>query len=201
MVNEVYPTKITRLKENIKNIKEDISLADENILNKENFRIDVKDKTYLERHEAGVAIMSVVKNKDKMLLEQILGSYRGFELSCISKIESTVFGMERQLSFSGKSGIKYHLNITDATENGIVSRIENGINKLSSYLEEQEKRLDENVRSLAGAKQELEKPFMYEARLIELRERQKEIQEELYKKDKTNDTQQPEEVINNGKIR
>lgn len=180
LIKNVYPEKIANIEKNIEDIKEDISLAEKNKIENDNFTIVISGKVYTDRRTAGAAIMSIVKSKKNMYEEVQLGTYRGFTLTCLSRIN--INAMERTLYVKGK--FKYALDITETTENGVVIRIDNTINKIPECAKNSEKNLEQVKNSLEAAKAEVKKPFAHKEKLENLKNRLEEIQKELFVEDK-----------------
>ena len=115
----------------------------------------VLGRQYMTRTSAGTALLDACK--DITGLEPVtVGSYRGFSLS---------------LSFSGfhyvltlKGRLSYELELGEDPR-GNLTRIDNGLNKLTEYLAGDEARLASLRQQLESAKAELGKPFLQEEEL------------------------------------
>ena len=112
-----------------------------------------------------------------------LGSYRGFSISLINSgatdnLLDTQNHSVKQIIISGYTEEKFDLALVPSLN---IKKINEKINHLSVELEEYKNTLADKQRQLEQCKLELEKPFEYEEKLVELLTRQNEIDRVLNK--------------------
>lgn len=154
-----YPQEIARLQSRIKGLEQDVETAKQHPKgNADNFSgMVVKGMHFDKKDEAGGAILNACKAM-KTSDAVPLGEYRGFNL----ELSFDTFKRTYIVIVKGKTSKEVELG-TDA--NGIITRIDNGIDKFSDTLEYCKKELENTEKQLETAKIEVEKPFAQEEEL------------------------------------
>lgn len=164
-----YPQKIAGLKSRIKGLEQDVETAKQHPKsNADNFSgMVVRGMHFDKKDEAGGAILNAckaMKSSDAVPL----GEYRGFNM----ELSFDTFKRSYVVTVKGKTSKDVELG-SDA--NGIITRIDNGIDKYVETLEYCKKGLENTEKQFETAKVEVEKPFAQEdelktksARLAEL---------------------------------
>ena len=115
----------------------------------------VLGRQYAEKATAGAALLDACK--DITGLDSVtVGSYRGFSLSL------SFSGFKHVLTLKGR--LSYELELGEDPR-GNLTRIDNGLKKLSEHLADDETRLAGLRHQLESAKAELGKPFLQEEEL------------------------------------
>ena len=122
-------------------------------------------QTYMEKEPAGAALLEACKDVTGLDLVAI-GSYRGFSLAL------SFSGFRHMLTLRGK--LSYELELGESLY-GNLTRIDNGLEKLSKHLGDDEAQLASLRQQLEDTKAQMGKPFPQEeelkqksARLVEL---------------------------------
>ena len=168
-ITQHYPKQIAQLKELEAGFESDIQMYVQNrFLDKESFSIQIGNRIYTDKKEAGAALLEMCKNLKSHTEPVLIGAYQGFQVSIhyrflLSRFVATLKG---KLSHEVELG-------ADALGN--LQRLNNALDAMSAQLEEiKQKRL--NVEhQLETAKTEVEKPFLKEAELKEKQERLSEL--------------------------
>ncbi len=157
-----YPCKIQKAKEYIKRLTQDINLAENNPISKsDSFSIQIQDKIYNERADAGELIIELCKSLEKNKCKCI-GFYRGFKLSIYYEAGGFFAVLDNKLT---------HTVTLSSDAVGNIRRIENEIKRLPEYLSDEQKELESLTKNLEAAKQEIKVEFAQEAELIEKQEK------------------------------
>lgn len=164
------PKRITYLTEHISCLEEDMKTRKPT--RGDDFKITVNGAEYIERKDAGTAIMETAckfKDGSKKLH---LGHFAGFELL----MTYTQYFEQHHLILQGKHQYDVQLG---PSETGNVIRLENIINSIEEKLESAKQELEQSLEQKEMAKVELEKPFEHEYKLQGLLKRQIEINAKL----------------------
>ena len=167
-ITQHYPKQIAQLKELEAGFESDIQMYAQNKFpDKESFSMQIGNRIYTDKKEAGAALLEMCKNLKSHTEPVLIGAYQGFQVSIhyrflISRFVATLKG---KLSHEVELG-------ADALGN--FQRLNNALDAMPVQFEEiKQKRL--NVEhQLETAKTEVEKPFPKEA---ELKEKQKRLSE------------------------
>ena len=163
-----FPAEIQEQTAKIAALKSDAEIALAHPQNKENFcGMVIKGMTYDEKKTAGerliLACMELPNTE-----EQLVGSYRGFELS----LRFDTFHKEHQALLKGK--LKYPVSLSSDPHGNIV-RLDNALSSFADRITAAENELDTLKQQQAAAQVEVAKPFPQEdelrvksARLAEL---------------------------------
>ena len=154
-----YPQKIAGLKSRIKGLEQDVETAKQHPKsNADNFSgMVVRGMHFDKKDEAGGAILNAckaMKSSDAVPL----GEYRGFNM----ELSFDTFKRSYVVTVKGKTSKDVELG-NDA--NGIITRIDNGIDKYVETLEYCKKDLENTEKQFETAKVEVEKPFAQEEEL------------------------------------
>ena len=168
-----FPSKIAETEERIKGIAEDIKLAEENTHPNENgfSPMVIMGTTFTEKADAGKAILSVCERMHNPE-PRALGEYRGF------RTEIGFEGSNREFYITLKGTFSHQVGLGD-DPNGIITRLDNAIGKLTERKANLEYELVELHKQVENAKAEIEKPFVDEALLQEKCRRLDELNAEL----------------------
>ena len=168
-----FPSKIAETEERIKGIAEDIKLAEENTHPNENgfSPMVIMGTTFTEKADAGKAILSVCERMHNPE-PRALGEYRGF------RTEIGFEGSNREFYITLKGTFSHQVGLGD-DPNGIITRLDNAIGKLTERKANLEYELAELHKQVENAKAEIEKPFVDEALLQEKCRRLDELNAEL----------------------
>jgi len=121
--------------------------------------MDIGEKTYTDRSEAGAALMEICKCIKSTEATKI-GSYRGFDIA----ISFDSFSNEFNITMKG--GMTHTATLgNDASGN--IARINNAFDKIPQRLQSSEAQLQALYDQIGLAKAELAKPFAHEAELAE----------------------------------
>ena len=166
-----YPVKITALKERIAGLREDAE-AVKPLLEKEKakdgFSMVIGGKTYVDRKEAGTALIAACAGLKAVDTAGQVGEFQGFRLH--SEFDS--FNQVYKLTIKGKCS--YQIEISKDPL-GNLQRISNALSGIEKKLAEAEVNLETVQQQLATAKEEVEKPFAKETELTEKMERLSEL--------------------------
>ena len=168
-----FPSKIAETEERIKGIAEDIKLAEEHTHPNENgfSPMVIMGTTFTEKADAGKAILSVCERMHNPE-PRALGEYRGF------RTEIGFEGANREFYITLKGTFSHKVGLGD-DPNGIITRLDNAIGKLTERKANLEYELGELHKQVENAKAEIEKPFVDEALLQEKCRRLDELNAEL----------------------
>ena len=153
---------LERLREDAERIKTQYS--------SESFTINVNGKVYTDRKEGGKALTEALLASAP---ETPVAEFCGFKIS----IDPMPYiGKDRSVTLAGSG--QYTLPIGDSAV-GNLSRLDNFMTGFSERIPKAENKLQVLRTSLQDAKEQMEKPFEHEARLMELLNRQSQLNEEL----------------------
>lgn len=154
-----YPRKIKDLSNRIVGYKKDMETVEISTVlgidGKKKFTpMKIKDKVYMDKEEAGKALLETTKTL-KSREPELIGSYRGFklELSYDSFSNDFKIALKNNLSHSVSLGKDIYGNIT---------RLDNILDNLGERHSESQEHLATIEMQLESSKKELDKPFLYE---------------------------------------
>ena len=150
LINKDLPQRITRTGIIIDNIKADIARRNSNATAK--FQMQLGNKTYTERKDAGEMLLAVM-NSGKYN-NKIIGRMNGFDIIPLPMTQLDV----KPVTLRGDGSYNVECS-TDAVGN--IIRLENFFKKLEDQLQDYETRLTSQHNELATAKNEVEKGFEY----------------------------------------
>jgi len=166
---KAFPERIEAAKGYIEGFKADIARLETNTHRTEEgiSPMTIGGKTYTDRGEAGAALMAACKGIQTTQGQKI-GSYRGFDMYVSYNILDKEFRCEMK-------GAMTHTTPLGNDSFGNITRINNAFDKIPDRLRSTEVQLTNHLAQLENAKEELTKPFAYEAefnektaRLVEL---------------------------------
>ena len=166
-----YLQQIAILKERISGMTTDIQTAKANfprtglsVADKEQFFMKVGDKAYMDKKEAGAALVEMCKEMKTVNVPATVGEYAGFKMavSFDSFNHKFVMNLKGQLSHNLEIG---------SDPLGNIARINHALESMPKQLSEAQTKLETVERQLETAKVEVEKPFAQEAELAEKLER------------------------------
>ncbi len=160
-ISKHYPQQIAILKERIEGLQTDLATAKANLpADKEQFSMQIGNKTYTDKKEAGTALIEMCKAVKATDISTNIGEYAGFKLavSFDSFNHKFVMNVKGQLSHNMEVGSDPLGNIT---------RINNLLESIPKHLEETKTKLETVEHQLETAKIEVQKPFEKEAELAE----------------------------------
>ena len=181
-----FPAEIQEQTAKIAALKSDAEIAAAHPQDKENLcGMVIKGMTYDEKKTAGerliLACMELPNTE-----EQLVGSYRGFELS----LRFDTFRNEHQAVLKGK--LKYPVPLGSDPHGNIV-RLDNALSNFADRITSAENELDTLKQQQAAAQIEVEKPFPQEEELAEKSARLAELNAQLDVDEKSHDPEQDEE--------
>lgn len=164
-----YPNKIKELQENIKSLKEDKNvLKTNNKTNADGFSaMIIKGKEYMEKEQAGKAILELCRSKKNPELEEV-GEYRGF------KLELEFDSYKGEFALTMKNKYSYKIMLGDDIY-GNITRINNAFDGIENRILRAKSELEDTEKQLENAKIEVQKPFAQEEILKEKEKRLKEL--------------------------
>ncbi len=190
LIIKYYPNEVSRLKEIVKGLEEDIEVRNSQVKKDEKdfYTMKIKDKLYTDKKEAGQAILDECKNI-KSSQNFILGEYRGFEM----KMQFDSF--MRTFKIILKKNLSYPVEIgTDIFGN--ISRIDNVLNGLENQLTLEKNNLKNTEQQFENAKIESKIPFSRENELSEKQAKLNEVNAKLNIGEKEHEI--VDETIENG---
>jgi hypothetical protein len=163
------PTRVTWLEREIERVSRDIERRDS--VGASQRVIKVSGVPYPDREEAGAALMKAFTLTSLGRGEQrVIGQYAGFDLA----LHNMYFG--KSLTLEG--GISYKIGNAE-THLGFARAVSTALASMEDVREEYLSRIAATEKRLADLTLEIAKPFDKAGRLLELRERQREIEAEL----------------------
>lgn len=179
LVSVTYIAEIEKYTQLISKAELDVKNYETHI-NDEDFEITIENKKYTERNEAGEALgKSLI---DAMMTEsrKEIGEYKGMKLILDVKKQVSLFSEE----FVMKAILKGNLSYTSTTldkdnPTGNITKISNTFDRIPKRLNELKIARSETKANLEAAKKELKEPFSEAEKLKKLRERIKEINDQL----------------------
>ena len=185
---KTFPEEIQKQKTRIAALQQDSQIAAAHPQDKENFCcMVIKGMTYDEKKTAGerliLACMELPNTE-----EQLVGSYRGFELS----LRFDTFHKEHQALLKGK--LKYPVSLSSDPHGNIV-RLDNALSSFADRITAAENELDTLKQQQAAAQVEVAKPFAQEEELAEKSARLSELNALLnIDRDRSSSQDAPEET-------
>ena len=181
-----FPAEIQEQTAKIAALKSDAEIAAAHPQDKENLcGMVIKGITYDEKKTAGerliLACMELPNTE-----EQLVGSYRGFELS----LRFDTFHKEHQVLLKGT--LKYPVSLGSDPYGNIV-RLDNALNAFADRITAAENELDTLQQQQAAAQIEVEKPFPQEDELAQKSARLAELNAQLDVDEKHHEPEQDEE--------
>ena len=181
-----FPAEIQEQTAKIAALKSDAEIAAAHPQDKENFcGMVIKGMTYDEKKTAGERLILACTELPNAE-EQLVGSYRGFELS----LRFDTFRNEHQAVLKGK--LKYPVSLGSDPHGNIV-RLDNALSNFADRITAAENELDTLQQQQAAAQIEVEKPFPQEEELAQKSTRLAELNAQLDVDEKHHEPEQDEE--------
>lgn len=151
-----FPKRIQETEERIRGLEADLETLARHPHPVDGFAgMTILDRRYTEKGDAGVALLEAcqgVADEEPIAV----GSYRGFGL------EVSFTGFQHKLTVRGQ--MSYTLELGEAPR-GNLTRIDNGLEKLSEHLQDDKEQLANLRQQLENARAEMGKPFPQEEEL------------------------------------
>ena len=181
-----FPAEIQEQTAKIVALKSDAEIAAAHPQDKENFcGMVIKGMTYDEKKTAGERLILACTELPNTE-EQLVGSYRGFELS----LRFDTFRNEHQAVLKGK--LKYPVSLGSDPHGNIV-RLDNALSNFADRITAAENELDTLQQQQTAAQIEVEKPFPQEEELAQKSTRLAELNAQLDVDEKHHEPEQDEE--------
>ena len=193
-IAKYFPNEINRLDNKIKMLSEDIERAKENTKTSEENKfssMNLKDKIYTERQEAGAKILELcksMKNPDPINI----GEFRGFSM------ELYFDTMSRDFKINLKGSLSHVVSLGD-DPSGNTIRLDNALDNLDKDLKKAKEQLEDTKQQFENAKIESKKQFPQEQELKEKSKRLNEVNKKLSIKDKAENEIDTNEIEDTGK--
>ena len=176
-----YPQQITILKERISGMQADIQTAKANLpVDKEQFSMKVGDKLYIDRKEAGTALVEMCKEIKTVNAPAVIGECAGFKMA----VSFDAFNHKFVMNLKGQ--LSHNLEV-GSDPLGNISRINHALESMPKQLMEAQTKLETVEHQLETAKVEVTKPFAQEVELAEKLERLSALNALLNMDEKGND--------------
>ena len=176
-----YPQQITILKECISGMQADIQTAKANLpVDKEQFSMKVGDKLYMDKKEAGTALVEMCKEIKTVNAPAVIGEYAGFKMA----VSFDAFNHKFVMNLKGQ--LSHNLEV-GSDSLGNISRINHALETMPKQLMEAQTKLETVEHQLETAKVEVTKPFAQEAELAEKLDRLSALNALLNMDEKGND--------------
>lgn len=160
-----YPDQISALKETIDGMQADIRAVKENLPeDKEQFLMKVGNKDYIDKKEAGTALVEMCREIKHTDSDVTIGEYAGLKMLAFYDSFSHKFVLRL------KGRIRHHLEI-GSDPLGNITRINHTLESMPKHLADEQTKLANVERQFETAKEEVKKPFAQEAELAEKLER------------------------------
>ena len=157
-VLKYYPNEIKKLETRVENVINDTEHLKANTKQIDGFQgMIIEGKEYIEKADAGQKIIDICKAKSNPEPIEI-GEYRGFKMNLSFDTADRKFhlSMKNNLSYDVELGADVHGNIT---------RIDNVLNGIEERIERFKNQLQDNIKQLENAKEEINRPFPQEEEL------------------------------------
>lgn len=157
-----YPSALKKAEENIRNLSEDVALAAQHPVPKDEMcPITINGFVYQKRISAGENLIHLCRTM-KPEEERAIGEYRGFSLSLIYQSGKFYAQLRHK---------KPHVVSLGIDPLGNIRRIENAVNDLAADLADEKQEYSTLQKNFQAAKQEVKKEFLQEAELCEKNEK------------------------------
>ena len=162
------PKELTERENVLESVIKDIEIV--KLHDNEDFSIEIMGKSYIERAEAGTALMEAAKHimiGDRMEV----GMYKEFTITVYRR-----FMQESNLYLSNNATY-----VTEMSERGLgaIARIENRYNRITNSKQQLEQKIEQLRKDKENAEMEYNKPFQYASLMEEKLTRQRELEHEL----------------------
>ena len=161
-----YPKLITKAKEKLACVREDILLRDEKLIESAEFAITIGKTTYTERVDAGTVMLEEL-SKCKTGEKCSIGEYKGFQLYIEKNYLTTNYMILKRKT-------EYKVEILSSPVGNMV-KLENAFNNIHTHEEFLLKKIEQYENDMEASRLQYEKPFDKEDELKEKLARQNEL--------------------------
>lgn len=164
-----YPVQIAAMKERIAGYRADIqTYAQNKFPDKDTFSIKIGNRVYMDKKEAGAALIDMCRSAKQPNMAVTIGEYQGFKMSV------SFDSFFSKFTVNLKGSISHEVEIgTDPLGN--LQRLSNALEGMTGKMETVAQKLENVEHQLETAKVEVTKPFAQEAELAEKLERLTEL--------------------------
>lgn len=162
------PLEIESMTQLMKRVSNDIKTLEAN--QSEDFSIKIGKKVYDKRADAAKALVPLIKNKYGASGSEVIGSYRGLNLTLTKSYTGGILYIGNEASLKIELGESAEGNIT---------KIVNAAGKFDSYLKYLEKQTGQLESELKSIKQDINLPFKYQSDLDKALAEQADINTQL----------------------
>ena len=164
-----YPVQIASMKERLAGYRADIqTYAQNKFPDKDTFSIKIGNRVYMDKKEAGAALIDMCRSAKQPNMAVTIGEYQGFKMSV------SFDSFFSKFTVNLKGSISHEVEIgTDPLGN--LQRLSNALEGMTGKMETVAQKLENVEHQLETAKVEVTKPFAQEAELAEKLERLTEL--------------------------
>ena len=164
-----YPVQIASMKERLAGYRADIqTYAQNKFPDKDTFSIKIGNRVYMDKKEAGAALIDMCRSAKQPNMAVTIGEYQGFKMSV------SYDSFFSKFTVNLKGSISHEVEI-GADPLGNLQRLSNALEGMGKRMEEVAQKLENVEHQLETAKVEVTKPFPQEAELAEKLERLTEL--------------------------
>ncbi len=162
-----FPQAIKREKEMIADLEKDIAYLDSHTpMDKEHFSMTVLGTAFMEKKEAGQALIAAFDSLKDLNDKVELGEYRGFPMTLW--VSDTGFNQKLQITLKHE---RSHTIEPGSDPFGNITRLDNLLDGIRENLGQHKEELENLLQQTEEAKVEVKRPFPQEAELAEKSER------------------------------
>ncbi|MCI9541033.1 MAG: DEAD/DEAH box helicase family protein [Lachnospiraceae bacterium] len=176
-----YPVQIASIKEQLAGYQADIQTYKQSKFpDKDTFSMKIGDKVYMDKKEAGMALIEMCRSAKQPRVAVIIGEYQGFQMSvCFDSFFSKyIVNLKGHISHEVEIGVDPFGNL---------QRLNNVLEGMDRKMEELGQKLENVEHQLEIAKIEVMRPFSQEEELTEKMERLVELNALLNMDEKGNE--------------
>ena len=164
-----YPMQIIALKERLEGYRTDIqTYAAHKPVDKDAFSMKIGNRTYMDKKEAGAALIDMCRSAKQPNMAVTIGEYQGFKMSV------SFDSFFSKFTISLKGSLSHEVEI-GADPLGNLQRLSNALERMTGKMADVEQKLSNVEHQLETAKVEVTKPFAQEQELAEKLERLAEL--------------------------
>lgn len=176
-----YPVQIASIKEQLAGYQADIQTYKQSKFpDKDTFSMKIGDRVYMDKKEAGMALIEMCRSAKQPHVAVVIGEYQGFQMSvCFDSFFSKyIVNLKGQISHEVEIGVD---------PLGNLQRLNNVLEGMDRKMEELGQKLENVEHQLEIAKIEVMRPFAQEEELAEKMERLAELNALLNMDEKGNE--------------
>ena len=164
-----YPMQIIALKERLEGYRTDIqTYAAHKPVDKDAFSMKIGNRTYMDKKEAGAALIDMCRSAKQPNMAVTIGEYQGFKMSV------SFDSFFSKFTISLKGSLSHEVEI-GADPLGNLQRLSNALEGMTGKMADVEQKLSNVEHQLETAKVEVTKPFAQEQELAKKLERLAEL--------------------------